>query len=84
MRVAPKQLDEILHYSRPRVGEEGKVIARSSAGPGGAVGKIVFTSEAAIEAAAKGERVILVREETNPEDVEGMRAAVGLLTSREV
>ena len=50
--------------------------------PGGAVGKIVFTSEEAVEAAAKKEKVILVREETNPEDVEGMRAADGVLTAR--
>ena len=52
------------------------------AGPGGACGKIVFTSAEAVEAAASGEKVILVREETNPEDVEGMRAAEGILTAR--
>jgi len=84
MRVAPKQLDEILHpILDPESEKKANVIAKGlPAGPGGAVGKIVFTSEAAIEAASRGERVILVREETNPEDVEGMRAAVGLLTSR--
>lgn len=84
MRVAPKQLDEILHpILDPESEKKANVIAKGlPAGPGGAVGKIVFTSEAAIEAASRGERVILVREETNPEDVEGMRACVGLLTSR--
>ncbi|MGM9722283.1 MAG: putative PEP-binding protein, partial [Candidatus Egerieousia sp.] len=52
------------------------------AGPGGSVGKIVFTSEDAVAAAKRKEKVILIREETNPEDVEGMRAADGLLTAR--
>ena len=59
------------------------VIARGlPAGPGGSVGRIVFTAEDAVEAAKRNEKVILVREETNPEDVEGMRAADGLLTAR--
>jgi phosphohistidine swiveling domain-containing protein len=52
------------------------------AGPGGAVGKIVFTSEDSMALSAKGIANILVREETNPEDVEGMRSADGILTSR--
>ena len=52
------------------------------AGPGGACGKIVFTSAEAVEEAAPASQVILVREETNPEDVEGMRAAEGILTAR--
>ena len=52
------------------------------AGPGGAFGKIVFTAEDAVEWKKKGEKVILVREETNPEDVEGMRAAQAILTAR--
>lgn len=84
MRVAPKQLDEILHpILDPESEKKAEVIAKGlPAGPGGAVGKLVFTSEAAIEAAARGEEVILVREETNPEDVEGMRVSIGLLTSR--
>lgn len=84
LRVAPNQLDEILHPILDSKSEkEATVIAKGlPAGPGGAVGKIVFTAEAAVEAAARGEKVILVREETNPEDVEGMRAAEGLLTAR--
>ncbi|MDR1941775.1 MAG: pyruvate, phosphate dikinase, partial [Endomicrobium sp.] len=52
------------------------------AGPGGAAGTIVFSSEEAIAAAESGKKVILVREETNPEDVEGMRAAQAILTAR--
>ena len=52
------------------------------AGPGAAVGKIVFSAEDAVVWARKGNKVILVREETNPEDVEGMRAAEGILTAR--
>ncbi len=84
MRVAPKQLDEILHPVLDAAAEKkANPIAQGlPAGPGGSVGKIVFTPEAAVQAAANGEKVILVREETNPEDVEGMRAADGLLTAR--
>src|SRR3712207_8306266 len=53
-----------------------------NASPGAAVGKAVFSSEAAVAWAAKGERVILVRRETNPDDLSGMIAAEGVLTSR--
>ena len=84
MRVAPKQLDEILHPVLDSKSEaKATPVAQGlPAGPGGSVGKIVFTPEAAVEAAGRGEKVILVREETNPEDVEGMRAADGILTAR--
>ena len=84
MRVAPVQLDELLHpILDPASEKAAKVIAKGlPAGPGGSVGTIVFTAEAAVEAAKEGKKVILVREETNPEDVEGMRAADGLLTAR--
>lgn len=84
LRVAPSQLDELLHPILDANAEKkATVIARGlPAGPGGSVGKIVFTAEGAVAAAARGEKVILVREETNPEDVEGMRAADGLLTAR--
>ncbi len=83
-RVAPKQLDEILHPVLDSNSEKkATVVAKGlPAGPGGAVGKIYFTSHGAIAAAARGEQVILVREETNPEDVEGMRICDGLLTAR--
>src|SRR5574344_2512193 len=84
MRVAPAQLDELLHpILDPASEKRATVIAKGlPAGPGGSVGKIVFTSEDAVAAAKKKEKVILVREETNPEYVEGMRAADGLLTAR--
>lgn len=84
MRVAPAQLDELLHpILDPKSEKKAKVVAQGlPAGPGGSVGKIVFTAEEAVAYAAKKEKVILVREETNPEDVEGMRAADGLLTAR--
>lgn len=84
MRVAPSQLDELLHpILDPKSEKKAKVVARGlPAGPGGSVGKIVLTAEDAVAAEARKEKVILVREETNPEDVEGMRAADGLLTAR--
>ncbi|MBN2579081.1 MAG: pyruvate, phosphate dikinase [Pirellulales bacterium] len=84
MRVAPAQLDELLH---PIINAEAEKNAQPfltglPAGPGGACGKIVFTSADAVAWHKRGEKVILVREETNPEDVEGMRAAEGILTAR--
>jgi pyruvate,orthophosphate dikinase len=84
LRVEPAQLDELLH---PIVdaSEEKKhtpITRGLPAGPGGAVGQIVFTSADAVEWTAQEKKVILVREETNPEDVEGMRAARGILTAR--
>ncbi|HNW48940.1 MAG TPA: pyruvate, phosphate dikinase [Bacteroidales bacterium] len=84
MRVAPVQLDELLHpILDPKSEQKASLVARGlPAGPGGSVGQIVFTAEAAVEWNAAGKKVILVREETNPEDVEGMRAADGLLTAR--
>ena len=84
MRVEPAQLDELLHPIVDPVDEKKYTpVSRGlPAGPGGAVGQIVFTSNEAVERAAQGKKVILVREETNPEDVEGMRAAKGILTAR--
>ena len=83
-RVAPAQLDELLHpIVDPKAEKKVKpFVSGLPAGPGGAKGKIVFTSDDAVARAKKGEQVILVREETNPEDVEGMRAATGILTAR--
>jgi len=83
-RVAPSQLDELLHpIVDPKVEKNTVLLAKGlPAGPGGATGKVVFTAQAAVDWAAKGEKVVLVREETNPEDVEGMRASVAILTSR--
>jgi pyruvate,orthophosphate dikinase len=84
MRVDPAQLDELLHpICDPAVEKKVSAIVKGlPAGPGAAVGKVVFTAEDAVAWNRKGEKVILVREETNPEDVEGMRAAEGILTAR--
>jgi pyruvate, orthophosphate dikinase len=84
MRLKPEQLDELLHpIVDPAAEKSAKVIARGlPAGPGGANGHIVFKAETAVEWEKKGKKVILVREETNPEDVAGMRAAEGILTAR--
>jgi pyruvate,orthophosphate dikinase len=84
MRVDPAQLDEMLHpIVDPTAEKKFAVLVKGlPAGPGAAVGKIVFTAEDAVAWERKGETVILVREETNPEDVEGMRAAAGILTAR--
>ncbi|MDM8008641.1 MAG: pyruvate, phosphate dikinase [Phycisphaerae bacterium] len=84
MRVSPAQLDELLHDVLDPVAEKSasRLCTGLPAGPGGATGQVVFTAEAAVEWAANNKKVILVREETNPEDVEGMRAAVGILTAR--
>ncbi len=84
MRVTPAQLDELLHpIIDPKVEKEQKVLAKGlPAGPGGACGQIVFTANDAVIWAKEGKKVILVREETNPEDVEGMRAAQAILTAR--
>ncbi len=84
LRVDPTQLDELLHpILNPSEEKRVKPIVKGlPAGPGAAVGKVVFTAEDAVAWQKKGEKVILVREETNPEDVEGMRAADGVLTAR--
>jgi len=82
LRVSPDQLDNLLH---PMIDlhEKVKVIAKGlPASPGAAVGKVVFHSDEAIEAAGKGEKVILVRAETSPEDIGGMASAEGILTAR--
>ncbi|MGQ9464923.1 MAG: pyruvate, phosphate dikinase [bacterium] len=84
MRVTPGQLDELLHpMIDPNAERNAKPIARGlPAGPGGASGQIVFTSKDAVDWTKQGKKVILVREETNPEDVDGMRAAQAILTAR--
>ena len=84
MRVAPAQLDEILHPILNPASEKiaTKLAQGLPASPGGAVGTIVFTSEAAMAVAKDGGKCILIREETSPEDIEGMRAAAGILTTR--
>ena len=84
MRVTPAQLDELLHpIIDPKVEKDQKILGKGlPAGPGGATGQVVFTANEAVAWAKSGKKVILVREETNPEDVEGMRAAQAILTAR--
>ena len=84
LRVKPEQLDELLHpIVDPEAEATAEIIAKGlPAGPGGAFGQIVFSADDAVEWVKAGKTVLLVREETNPEDVEGMRAAVGILTGR--
>ena len=83
-RLDPKQLDELLHpIIDPKAEKDATPIVKGlPAGPGAASGKLVFTAEEAVASAKAGTPCILLREETNPEDVEGMRAAVGILTAR--
>lgn len=81
-RIKPEQLDQILH---PIIDPDATVdvIAKGlPASPGAAVGKIVFTPDRAEELAANGEKVLLVRTETSPDDIGGMNAAEGILTAR--
>lgn len=84
LRVDPNQLDQLLHKQLdPIAKKKADVIAKGlPASPGAAVGKVVFTADKAHEWAQEGEKVILVRTETSPEDIEGMNAAKGILTSR--
>lgn len=84
MRVQPAQLDELLHpIIDPKAELSAKVLVKGlPAGPGGAAGQVVFTANDAVAWAKEGKKVILVREETNPEDIEGMRAAQAILTAR--
>lgn len=83
LRVNPAQLDELLHpIVDPNAEKKHEAIVKGlPAGPGAAVGKVVFTAEDAVEWTKRGEKVLLVRKETNPEDVEGMRVSDGLLTA---
>jgi len=83
-RVRPEQLDELLH---PMIDIKAEKTARKlgaglPAGPGGAIGQIVLTADKAEELGTKGEQVILVRDETSPEDVHGMKPAQAILTSK--
>ena len=84
LRVDPKQLDALLHpqFDAKALKTAAPVGAGLAASPGAACGKVVFTAEDAKEWADKGEKVVLVRLETSPEDIEGMAAAQGILTVR--
>jgi pyruvate,orthophosphate dikinase len=83
-RVGPEQLSQYL-YPIFDAGEEAKQHALGKglpAGPGAAAGKIALTPDKAVEMKAKGDRVVLVRQETSPDDIHGMNAALGFLTAR--
>jgi pyruvate,orthophosphate dikinase len=82
MRIPPRSLTELLHKSVDPRGARDVFIRGIAASPGGAVGRIVFSSAAAQASAAQGEPCILVRRETSPEDIRGMHAAAGVLTEK--
>ena len=84
LRVEPKQLDALLHpqFDAKALKTATPIGTGLAASPGAACGKVVFTAEDAKEWAANGEKVVLVRLETSPEDIEGMAAAQGILTVR--
>ena len=80
-RVDPEQLDQLLHPQFDTNAEYDVVARGLNASPGAAVGEAVFSAEAAVEAAAEGRKTVLVRWETTPDDLAGMIAAEGILTS---
>ena len=82
MRIDPQKLDEVLHPTIDPKARPQPVAKGLPASPGAAIGKIVFTASAAAEWAQKGETVLLVRTDTSPEDIHGMKAAAGILTAR--
>ncbi|MEZ5217599.1 MAG: pyruvate, phosphate dikinase [Ilumatobacteraceae bacterium] len=80
LRVTAEHLDSVLH---PTFASAGKALAKGlGASPGAAVGAVYFTADDAVAAQARGEAVVLVRNETSPEDVHGMMVAKGILTAR--
>ena len=84
LMIDPRNLDTLLHPQfDAKILKTAKPVAKAlAASPGAACGKIVFTAEDAKEWKARGEKVVLVRLETSPEDIEGMKAAQGILTVR--
>ncbi|MCG6552844.1 MAG: pyruvate, phosphate dikinase [Candidatus Magnetominusculus sp. LBB02] len=82
LRVEPQQLDQFLHPMIDPKAKLKKLAKGLPASPGAAVGKAVFTAKEAEEWAEKGEKVLLIRLETSPEDIGGMHAAKGILTAR--
>src|SRR5579871_2218596 len=81
-RIDPHSLDQILHPTLDPKAPRTLLARGLPASPGAASGRVVFTADRAEDAAAKGEKVILVRVETSPEDIHGMHAAQGILTTR--
>lgn len=84
LRVGAKELDTLLHptFTQDALDSNTAIAQGLAASPGAAVGKIAFTADEAKERTDRGEKVILVREETSPEDLAGMVSAVGILTAR--
>ena len=84
MQVDPKTLDALLHpqFNAEALKAATPIATALAASPGAACGKVVFSAEDAIEAAKNGEKVVIVRLETSPEDIEGMHVAQGILTAR--
>lgn len=84
MRVEPNQLDQLLHPTfEDKALKEAKIIAKGlPASPGAACGKVYFNADDVVEAVNNGEKALLVRQETSPEDIEGMVKAEGILTAR--
>ncbi len=82
LRLDPKSLDQLLHPTLDPDAEKNQIAVGLPASPGGVCGVVVFSSEEAVAKKEKGQDVILVRVETSPEDIEGMNAALGILTSR--
>ena len=82
LRVEPRALTELLHPQVDRRGARDVIVRGIAASPGGATGRIVFSSDAAQASAARGEACILVRRETAPEDIRGMHSAAAVLTER--
>ncbi|WP_420408612.1 pyruvate, phosphate dikinase [Hoeflea sp.] len=81
-RIDPASLDQLLHPTIDPHAQRDVIASGLPASPGAATGEIVFSSDEAVEAAKAGRKVILVRVETSPEDIHGMHAAEGILTSR--
>ena len=82
LRIEPDKLDELLHPSFDPAAQRDVIAKGLAASPGAAVGRVVFSADDAVEATAEGDRVVLVRVETSPEDIHGMKAAEGILTAR--
>ena len=84
LRVNPKDLDGLLHptFTKEATDKHDPIAKGLAASPGAAVGKVAFSAKEAAKRAGEGEAVILVREETSPEDLEGMVTAKGILTAR--
>ncbi|MGV8145166.1 MAG: pyruvate, phosphate dikinase [Alkaliphilus sp.] len=83
-KIEPTQLDQLLHpmFDQEELNKHNVLISGLGASPGAATGKVFFNPKDAVKAYKEGEKVILVREETSPEDIEGMSVSEGILTAR--